>query len=84
MLRRQMGKVEPGADAGQQYVAGFGGQGSQAAQPRRQRGSGNRRVVERGDQRVAVLQAQCSTRGMASVNSGISASKCVPSSATIW
>jgi hypothetical protein len=31
-----------------------------------------------------VLQAQCSTRGMASANSGISAVKCVPSSATIW
>ncbi len=83
VLRWQVGQIQPGTDAGQQYVAGFGGQGSQAAPPRRQRGAGNRRIVERRNQRVAVLQAQCSTRGMASVNSGISASKCVPSSATI-
>ena len=84
VLRRQVRQIEPGADAGQQYAAGFVGQGSQAALARRLRGAGNRCVVERGDQRIAVLQAQCSTRGMASVNSGISASKCVPSSATIW
>lgn len=84
VLRRQVRQIEPGADAGQQYAAGFGGQGSQTALARRLRGAGNRSIVERGDQCVAVLQAQCSTRGMASVNSGISASKCVPSSATIW
>ncbi len=84
MLRRQERQVEPGADASQQHAAGFGRQGGQAALPCRLRRPGDRRVVERGDQRVAVLQAQCSTRGMASVNSGISASKCVPSSATIW
>ncbi len=84
MLRWQVRQIEPGAYTGQQYAAGFGWQGGQAALARRLRGTGNRRVVEWGDQRIAVLQAQCSTRGMASVNSGISASKCVPSSATIW
>lgn len=84
VLGRQKRQVEAGADAGQQDAAGFAGQGGQAALTRRLRGAGDGRVVERRDQRVAVLEAQCRTRGMASVNSGISASKCVPSSATIW
>ena len=84
VLRRQVRQIESGADAGQQHAARRGGPGSQAALARHLRGVGNRRVVERGDQRIAVFQTQCSTRGMASVNSGMSASKCVPSSATIW
>ena len=84
MLRRQVRQIQPGADPGEQDAVGFGRQGSQAPLARSMRGTANRRVVKRGDQRVAVLQAQCNTRGMARVNSGISALKCVPSSATIW
>ena len=84
MLWRQMGQIQPGADAGQQDPAGFGGQGGQAALAGGLRGAANCRIVKRGNQRVAMLQAQCKTLGMASANSGISALKCVPSSATIW
>ena len=84
MVHWQIRQVEPRADAGQQHATRCRGQRGQAVLTRRLRGARNRRVVERRDQRVAVLQTQCSTRGMASVNSGISASKCVPSSATIW
>lgn len=84
VLSWQVWQIKAGADTGQQDAPGFGRQGGQAALAGRLCRPGDPRVVERGDQRVAVLQAQCRTRGMASVNSGISASKCVPSSATIW
>ena len=84
MLWRQVGQIEPGADTGQQNPAWFGRQGGQAAPPGAVSGAADHRVVKRGNQRIAVLQAQCSTRGMASANSGISALKWVPSSATIW
>lgn len=84
MLGRQMRQIQPGANAGEQGSAGFARQSIQAAFASGLRRTPDRRVVERGNQRVTVLQAQCSTLGMASVNSGISASKWVPSSATIW
>ena len=84
VLRRQVRQIQTSADTGEQDALGFGRQGGQTALARSMGGTANRRVVKRGDQRVAVLQAQCNTRGMARVNSGISALKCVPSSATIW
>lgn len=84
VLSWQMRQIQAGADSRQQDTTGFCRQGGQAALAGSLRRPGDARIVEWGDQRVAVLQAQCRTRGMASVNSGISASKCVPSSATIW
>jgi hypothetical protein len=42
------------------------------------------RVVKRRDQRVGMPETQCRVRGMARTNSGIAASKRVPSDATIW
>src|SRR5574343_641578 len=79
-----MRQIETGADAGQQHPSRCGGQCVQAAFARGLCGTAQHRVVERSDQRVGVLQAQCRARGLASTNSGISASKWVPSSATIW
>ena len=84
VLRWQVRQIQSGTDTGEQDTLGFGRQGGQTALARSMGGTANRRVVKRGDQRVAVLQAQCNTRGMARANSGISALKCVPSSATIW
>ena len=84
MTRWQMRQVQTGAHTGQQDASGFGGQGGQAVLPGRPRGPGQHRIVERRDQRVGMFEAQCRARGVASTNSGISASKCVPSSATIW
>ena len=84
VLRRQVRQIQTGADTGEQDTLGFGRQGRQTALACGVGGTANCRVVKRGDQRVAVLQAQCNTRGMARANSGISALKCVPSSATIW
>ena len=83
MLGRQMRQIESGADAGQQDPRWLGRQGGQAVLAGAPGGGGDGRVVERRDQRIAVFEAQCSTRGMARVNSGITASKLVPSSATI-
>lgn len=79
-----MRQIQSGPDAGQQDPAGFGGQRGQASLAGGLRGAADDRIVKRCDQRVTVLQAQCKTLGMAKANSGISALKCVPSSATIW
>lgn len=84
VLRGQVRQIEAGADTGQQNPAAVSGQAGQTAPARGPGCPVDRRIVKRGDQRVAVLEAQCRTLGMASVNSGISASKWVPSSATIW
>jgi hypothetical protein len=80
-----MGNVEAGADTDQQNLARLRlGQGRQAAAPRPARGGGEKRVVERRDQGIASTQDQCSTLGMERMNSLITASNWVPSSATIW
>jgi hypothetical protein len=77
-------QIKAGANAGQQHSAAGTGQAGQAMPAGRPSRPVDRRVVKGGDQRIAVFETQWSTLGMASVNSGISASKWVPSSATIW
>ena len=84
MLWWQVRQIKAGTNAGQQNPAAGTGQTGQAVPAGRPRRPIYRRVVKGGDQRITVFEAQCSTLGMASVNSGISASKWVPSSATIW
>jgi hypothetical protein len=54
--RGQMWQIKPRANARQQHLAAAIGQGGQTAPPRRPRRPLQRRVVERGDQRVAGFQ----------------------------
>ena len=84
MAGRKVRQIEAGADTGQQDPARRLWQRRQAVLAHGLRGPRNCGIVEGRDQRIAVLQTQCKTRGMASTNSGISASKRVPSSPTIW
>ena len=85
MLGRQMGKIEAGADARQQHFLGRrAGQRAQTAAARFPGGGGEKGVVERRDEGIAVAEAQWRVRGMESMNSATSASNWVPSSATIW
>jgi hypothetical protein len=79
---RQQGKVEAGADAGQQDIRRGRGQSGQACFPQPSRRPFDGQVIDRGDQGVGVAQIQCSTRGTARTNSGMVASKECPSAAT--
>ena len=92
VLAWQVRQIQPGADAVEQHARRRRWQGRQAFYTLRPCNGTERRVVERRNQRVAVFEAlsvslsdaQCSTRGMAVVNAGTTASNCVPSSAVIW
>ena len=84
MVGGQVRQVETGADSRQQDPARRRREHGQAVLARGQSGARDCCIVERRNQRVAEFQAQCRTRGIASTNSGISASKRVPSSPTIW
>lgn len=84
MAIRQMRQVETGADAVQQDLASAGlWELCQVLPAGLDEGGARDPIVKRREQRVAEPKAQCSTRGIDSVNSGIGASNFTPSSATI-
>lgn len=82
---RKVGYIQARAYARDEYSVQAGaGNTRQAATPNRGRSAAQQRIVRGGEERIAVFEAQCRTRGTERVNSGIGASKAVPSSATIW
>ncbi len=87
MLGRQPGGVQAGTQARQQHPARGRRQMGEAVLAQGAGGPLHQGVVQGREAAVGEAQAhgaQCRVRGMASTNSGISASKGLPSSATIW